>query len=194
MKRILLSLLLVVSAVGLSAAQTDYYPNESGTIAKDGYTFKYRTLHGLSLEIYNVDQKYYFSEEAYSDGSKKGFDFLYEDDFNPHTGANLSKLDAYETIKDFFSQEQLAYLRTETRYNLFINMTIEPSTGRIADVFFSFPLDAKYKTISPEVFRQIEQFLKENMSFTMTDQGRKLVYAFKLFDINFYDYTPQGSF
>ncbi|MDR2885905.1 MAG: hypothetical protein LBU95_03885, partial [Rikenellaceae bacterium] len=66
---------IVTLAVALSgAAQTNHYPNVSGTITKTGYTYNYRvpTLFGVeetsSIELYNSANPYLNTEWGYKSG------------------------------------------------------------------------------------------------------------------------------
>ncbi len=193
MKKLFFTLLLVVSAVGLSTAQTNYYPNESGTFSGDGYTMKYTSIaEGLAVKLYNADQKFVFTETTYKDGRPLPRDIAFGDTkVYLYSGANISKVDLFEAIKTLLSPEELNYLRTETHYDLRIKILIDTETeGKVTDVWFDLMTDSKYLHIPPSTYHKIEEFIKEHLRFTLTDEAAEFNYAHHSWAINFYDYNP----
>lgn len=185
MKRIILLLLCVVLAQNVFS-QTNYYPNSSGSIPKNGYTYKYTPtrLGNVSKELYNSDAVYYgVTKIARLDGRAES----YEEKINSKSGIDSgSKGHNYidNLIKSKFSEEQINRIKQDG-FGLMIKLTINSATGEIADVVFTFPGFSNFKEIPVEVFRSIELALKRELEFTMNDRGRQYNYGMIVWTINF---------
>jgi len=166
---------MVVATV---AAQTNYYPNTTGTITKSGYTYKYRNERFAHVEIpdgielYNSTSTYLDVEWAYKDGTK--FAHLFgenrPDDFS---SSSITRAQTIALIDALFTSQQKTALRGK-----FMSITVRfnPSTGKIADVYFTFLRKDPFVNIPVEIYRNIELALKERLTIAPTTEGRRLNY------------------
>ncbi len=76
-------------------------------------------------------------------------------------------------VNGLFTSQQKAQLRGKF---VFIELKIDSSTGRIADVYFRIERNGPFANIPVETYRSIEQSLKQNLTFTVTAKGRKMNY------------------
>ncbi len=113
-----------------------------------------------------------------------------DSDVRLYSSASVSKSDLYESIRSFFTSEQLNYLRGEIQFNLYIGLKIDTTTGRVVDVYYDFPYDSKYTSIPPSTYHNIELLIKEHLRFYLTDAASQFTHGYEDWEINFYDYNP----
>ena len=145
----------------MSHAQ-NYYPGESGVVKGDGYVYEYEPFLGGVIELYNSDSRFVGEEMTY-DGST-----LY-------TSLSVTNDEMMALVADQFSDEQKSML---AKHKLIIELRVDPQTGRVADVIFSFfnaPV-IPFTRIPVDVYRRVELALKENMIFTPTAESRRMNY------------------
>jgi hypothetical protein len=158
---------------------TNYYPNTTGTITQSGYTYKYRNLKlagGIVLsdhvELYNATNSFLDVEWVYKDGAP--LPLLPEDNTNTDfTDSSQSVRETIDMIKSCFSTYQKTLLRGKS---MGITVRLDPSSGKIADVYFDFFRDSPFVNIPVETYRSVELALKQNLTITVTDEGRRLNY------------------
>ncbi len=159
---------------------SNQYPYTTGTITKLGYTYKYRNYKfidvevPLVLELYNAANPYLDVEWKHKDGSaltpeeKLG---KRNDVYFSHSSQTVDQTLAM--VNGLFTSEQKTMLKGKL---MMIFLRIDSSTGKIADVYFSFRRDYPFVNIPVETYRSIELALKQNFTFTTTAQGRKMNY------------------
>jgi hypothetical protein len=154
---------------------TNYYPNTSGTIMRSGYTYKYRNDPEYSwpiAQLYNASTTYLDMEWGYKDGSKISLEkFMGEDETPDFSSRSLDYLQRKSLVDGFFTSTQKTSLKGNI---LSIYAIFDSSTGKIADVYFTFNRNSPLANVPVDTYRSIELALKENFTVTVTDTGRKL--------------------
>ncbi len=151
-------------------AQSNYYPNESGIIIKEGYTYKYDSFF-FATKLYNANSIYNDVEEKNRDGSKiskamaLGKGSVIDE-------ASATRQQIFDFVSSLFTPAQKAILK----HKLIISVAIDPLTGKIVDVYFLFPTQTTFSKIPVDVYRRIEIGLKMVLVFKINDEGRKLNY------------------
>jgi hypothetical protein len=159
---------------------TNYYPNTSGTITMSGYTYKYRPLNlsGIELndniELYNAANTYLDVKWGYKDGTPMSAEKQLGKDNTPDfTTGSQTIAETLAMVKGLFSTYQKTLLRGKS---MIIRVRFNPSTGKIEDIYFSFFRDSPFVNIPIETYRSVELALKQNLTITVTDEGRRLNY------------------
>jgi len=179
MKKILISLLFAL-AVATVAAQTNYYPGSAGTIAKSGYTYKYRDLRigaiseDGSIQLYNADVTYLDKDVANRDGKPIDIKAAIAGTTPPsYSARSMTRVQGEDLIRSFFTSQQKAILKGDS---FWVETFVDTSTGKVADVLFSFRKSQSYMNIPIETYRAIELALKQKFTVTVTAEGRKKNY------------------
>lgn len=171
-KRIFLSLFLILAAISLKA-QTDYFPNNNGTIVRSGYTYRFE-MEGGYLTVYNVENHFTGVYEAMKDGSMMSSadsrtPSIEEDGWTLRTAKSIvqSAMNSLSTgERSLVAGKELA-----------IRLYIDSSTGKVCDVVFKLHHYGPFRYIPIEIYRKIETDLKNQLWFTVSDFGRKLNFA-----------------
>ena len=168
MKRVVFFLLMFLGSASMSHAQ-NYYPGESGVVEGDGYVYKYTPFLGKVIELYNSDSRFVGEEMTY-DGSTK-----IPEGTMLYTSMSVTNDEMMALVADQFSDEQKSML---AKNKLLIKLRVDPQTGRVADVIFSFANVSivPFTRIPIDVYRRVELALKENMIFTPTAESRRMNY------------------
>lgn len=190
MKKFIFLSILLFSIAETTSAQTNYYPDSEGTISKSGYTYRYGSKKGddgdvnpVILQIYNSDNRYLNVKWGRKDGTVPP-SYPYEDgigspDEPEHSSASSLTVDQFHsTVNNCFSTQQKALLKGSS---IWIECRIDPSTGKVADVYFSFFRNQPARYIPVETYRSVELAIKQKLSFTMTAEGRRMNYTEVLF-------------
>ena len=181
MKKTIISIILSL-IVATVAAQTNHYPGITGTISKSGYSYKYRNakISGVEatslLELYNAVTSYLDVKWAYKDGSNMSIHKALGDDSSNNPDFSNSSQSIAQTlamVDGCFTSQQKSTLRGKS---MGISIRINPATGRIADVYFDFFRDSPFANIPVETYRSIELALKQSLTLTVTNEGRRLNY------------------
>lgn len=151
-------------------AQTNYY-TETKTFYEDGYAYQCEVDYAGFVTLYNKTNKWTYVAEMYKDTGKT---FVM-----PDSGIDLTEYDTWTDDKcksivvEAFTTEQK--LKVKGR-DLFITMFINTDTGKVDEVNFEFVNFGGYATIPVSVYRKIELEIKNNIWFTLTEEGKKLNY------------------
>ena len=179
MKKTIISIILSL-IVATVAAQTNQYPGTTGTITKSGYTYKYRNLKIHESEIpsilvlYNAANPYLDVNWRHRDGTPLTPEEIIGNSPNSeYFNSNQTIAQTLAMVNGLFTSQQKAQLRGKF---VFIELKIDSSTGRIADVYFRIERNGPFANIPVETYRSIEQSLKQNLTFTVTAKGRKMNY------------------
>jgi hypothetical protein len=155
--------------------EPNFYPDDSGIFTRVGYTYKYRNDPETSwpiVQLYNASTTYLDMEWGYKDGSKISLKkFMGEDKTPDYSSRSLNALQRKSLVDEFFTTEQKAAFK---QHILSIDVRFNPSTGRIADVYFSFNRNSPFASVPVDTYRSIELALKQYFTLTVTDAGRKL--------------------
>lgn len=176
MKKLILALFLIIISISLKA-QTNYYPNETGIVAGNGYTYKYnRTLSPGFITLYNSENRFTGVKWGMKDGSP------IPEDLGLGRTSQFIK-DTWTRQKSFSIVQNAMYtLPTADRErlkgkNLLIMMRIDTSTGKVIEIEFIFLENGPFRYVPVEIFRKIETDLKSQIWFIMTTEGKKLNYG-----------------
>jgi len=180
MKKTIISIIVSLAVITTAAAQTNYYPKTEDTISKSGYAYGYRSektggvVHKSRLEIFNMDNRYLDVEWRRKDGSKPSYEDQFATDEFPHSSTSTMTGDQFSSlINNCLSAQQKALLKGS-----FIDVIcrVDTSTGKVADVYFSFFRLQPARYIPVETYRSIELAIKQKLSFTMTAEGQRMNY------------------
>ena len=131
--------------------------------------YEYEPFLGGVIELYNSDSRFVGEEMTY-DGSTK-----IPEGTMLYTSLSVTNDEMMALVADQFSDEQKSML---AKHKLIIELRVDPQTGRVADVIFSF-FNASvipFTRIPVDVYRRVELALKENMIFTPTAESRRMNY------------------
>ena len=81
----------------------------------------------------------------------------------------------WSIVDDAFTKEQAASFG---KWGLGITLNISSTTGRITDVYFEYISLSNYTKIPVDVYRGIELRLKNEVVFTLTEEGKRLTYCY----------------
>ncbi|MDR2890954.1 MAG: DUF5043 domain-containing protein [Alistipes sp.] len=177
-------LTVVLFALATASAQTNHYPNISGTVVKSEYTYKYRNFLLANnvlgdIELYNSSNIHTDVEWGHEDGTPLTYDEAivghrepYYASYQSHNTRELQRL-----VESTFTNSQRKSLDGEM---IFVGARVDPPTGKIVDVYFIFPRHSPFVNISVDTYRSIELALKETFSLTSTAAGLRMNF-FRLF-------------
>ena len=189
MKKTIISIILSL-IVATVAAQTNHYPGATGTISRSGYSYKYRNgiISGVEItnrvEIYNAANTYLDVKWGHKDGSAltEGESLGYYQDSYYFSYSSKTHDQLRALVDGCFTSQQKVFLRAST---MIVQARLNPMTGRVVDVYFSFRRDYPLVNIPVETFRSIELALKQQLTITATAEGRKF---------NYFEYIWQQNF
>jgi hypothetical protein len=173
MKKLIISLVLSLVAVA-AMAQTNYYPNTTGTNTKSGYTYKYRNMKLAGkdwpshLKLYNADVRFLDKEIVYKDGTLKPLRPP-----RPYSGQSMTDEQVKTMIIGKFTFAQKA---TFGKGSLFVEGLVDTSTGRVVDVYFTFGRNSPFVNIPVETYRNIELAIKQQFTVTVSAEGLRWNY------------------
>ena len=184
MKRILLiTLLLFITASIFS--QTSIYPDSTGikVLYENEYTYQADRLNNGSIELYNRTNKWINQTKIH----KPTGDF--PDENTPDLESNEWKKQTdvlYSILEESYSDEEKEKIKGIGRKGTgFVELFINPETGKVDDVRFSFFRLSYYMYIPVSKFREIELKIKEKLQFKVTDYGKELNYIYDFHNYNF---------
>ena len=170
--KILLMLLFSVFFTLNGAAQTEY--STTRTIQGDGYSYQCDN-EGGSIMLYNSNDQFTYAIWERRDGLP--VDVGYFDGTIPTIINTIARHRQAQSIAvQIFTREELISVM-ELGPTLMIRMIIDPLTGNVAEVNFQFPETTGYAQFPLERYRQIELAIKENITFEITEAGKKLNYC-----------------
>ena len=157
-----------------SVAQTNYYTT-SKTFYKNGYTYRCDVLTRISLNLYNVNNKWIGKESIY----KSTGEIFVMPDAGIQLTTHASWLENKEKLKNIVNAAfTAAQKQTIANQDITLTMYINTDTGKIDDVCFTFLNNEPYAYIPVSVYRNIELAIKENVQEVLTDEGRKLNFIY----------------
>ncbi len=140
------------------------------------YIYKYRNrgVNSNRIELYNAVTSYFDTEWGHKDGTPltpeeaAGLPFSYYYSYRSHTTNELRAI-----VEACFTSEQKAAIKGNS---LVIDAPVNPSTGKIEDVYFRFDKNSSFMNIPIETFRSIELTLKQKVTVKATSEGKKMNY------------------
>ncbi len=151
-------------------AQTNYY-TATKTFNENGYTYQCDVKASGRVTLYNKNNKWTYADQTIKQTGaiyimpEAGVD-LWEDD-------NWTRAKRFEIVNNAFSSAEKQRVKGQ-EFN--IGMFINPETGRVDEVDFTFVDFGPYVTIPVSVYRKIELELKNKIWVTPTVEGKKLNY------------------
>jgi hypothetical protein len=171
-KNIILTTCCLLLFIVAASAQTYYY-DETKTFYENGYTYQCDNAVG-NITLYNNQNRFTYAEKAYKDGSK-----LPEDIARGRVSAiemeTWSRPKARSIVNNAFPAQEKALVKGE---RLSISLYINPDTGKVIEVKFGFWNRSPFGRIPPSTYYKIEQQLKKEIWFTMTEVGKQLNFGF----------------
>jgi hypothetical protein len=160
---------------------TNYYPNPPGTLTRSGYTYNYRTYKlpsGLELrqdiELYNAANIYLDVEWDRKEGTKTEAEAMGKVSWSYYLINRSHTLDQLrEIVAGCFTAGQKTDLSDSS---MIVQALVDPDTGQVVDVYFSFGRISPFIHIPVETYRSIELALKQNFTIRATEAGRKFNY------------------
>ncbi len=123
-----------------------------------------------SVLLYRKSNTLTFTEQVKKDGSPILVDG--EPQKVVSTPEDFKRL--FLTITDCLTAEEKNRAKGD---RMIVSLFISPNTGTVMEVNFSmYPSNNGFCTIPPERYYQIEQTLKQNIKYTVTDNGKKYNY------------------
>ncbi len=141
-------------------AQTNYY-TATKAFNENGYTYQCDVTASRSVTLYNKNNKWVYAKQVYKNTDtifimpEAGVD-LWEDD-------NWTRAKRFEIVNNAFSASEKQRVKGR---DFVISMYINPETGKVDEVDFSFVNFNSYATIPISVYRKIEVELKKSVWFT----------------------------
>jgi len=180
MKKTILSIILSL-IVATVAAQTNQYPNTSGTITLPGYTYVYSSDEdpetgyvSAFVDLRNASASYYNVEYGNKDGSPLTRMELAVGSRAPlYSSQSMTDEELLAMVHGVFSSQQRTTLKG---HSIIIGLRIDSSTGKVADVYFHFFRNKPAANIPVETYRAIELAIKQKFTVTLTAEGRKKNY------------------
>jgi hypothetical protein len=156
----------------------NHYVGDTGTITQSGYTYKYRNgiISGVEvktrIELYNADNKFLDVPWNYKDGTPKneGESLGYYQNSYYFSYSSLTYNQLRTLVAGQFTSQQKNSIQGNS---MVVQALVDPDTGKVVDVYFSFRRAYRLVYIPVETFRNIELAIKEKLTITATDQGRK---------------------
>ena len=184
MKKILLiTLFLLITNCIFS--QTSIYPDSVGTkvFYENGYTYQAERLGSGIIKVYNSDNKWINIAKIH----KLTGDF--PDENTPDLESNewyKQTENLYSILEESYSNEEKEKIKRVGRKGIgFVELFINPETGKVDDVRFSFFRLSYYMYIPVSKFREIELKIKERLQFEVTDYGKQFNYIYYWNDYKF---------
>lgn len=125
--------------------------------------------------IHNPNSIYTYADQTYANGTALPMEIALGDT-PAYTMTNESDHDIQNRVNSALTQAQKQIVGDR---RVAIAVIIDPQTGKVIELFFSFSKRSSYNQLPPSVFRQIEQnFLSRPHidNFAVTDVGRQLNY------------------
>ena len=177
-KQITIFLILCTLSTPILAQRRQFLSHlslSSDTLRMNGYTYVCDTIGSTRVNLYNAANHPGRSEIAYKDGNDIPFEKLMNDDINAVIITDELGDLMWSIVDDAFTKEQAASFG---KWGLGITLNISSTTGRITDVYFEYISLSNYTKIPVDVYRNIELRLKNEVVFTLTEEGKRLTYCY----------------
>jgi hypothetical protein len=148
------------------------YYTTTKTIPGNGYTYKCDIDSHNGITLYNINNRLTYTKWRYKNGEMPPYmvdDVVEETWTKPHS---------FSIVNNAFSSAEKAWIRA-VGHSFSIEMIIDSNTGRVSEVYFTFPKGSRFQQIPLSTFRTIEVNLKSRIWFTLTAEGRKLRYCMR---------------
>jgi len=168
-KLLMFIICVLFSYIGVSA-QTYYY-SETKTFNESGYTYQCDKADWGIVTLYNKANQYTYAHYENKDGSPiEVFDKALPY-FEPD---NWTRQKCISIVNNAFSASDKQQIRGA---KVDVSMTIDTSTGKVIEVDFRLFYNTPMATIPIAAYRYLELALKNQIWFTLTDNGKKLKFV-----------------
>jgi len=148
-------------------AQTYYY-NTTKTFNEGGYTYQCdKASYGI-VTLYNKANQYTYAHYENKDGSPIG---KIENLFPLIEPDNWTRQKCFSIVNNAFSAEEKLRVKGA---KVDVSMTIDTSTGKVIEVDFRLFYNTPTATIPVSTYRNLELILKNQIWFTLSNNGKKL--------------------
>ena len=182
-KRFLIHIVLLFGCADISFAQnyldlSEPLPPEVSvfeTIELEDCTYIREVVDDADIYLYNERCRPRKDEPTYLNGEQVPQEVYMtkEGRFSVQPESNQARL-MLSIVDNAFTMEQADSLKG---YYMFIALRVSSTTGEPTDVYFHFVKTTPYEDIPIEVFRSIEQRMKRELHFEITDFGKSLTYS-----------------
>lgn len=168
--KIIITLIGTLFCISYLSAQTNFY-DVTKTFNENGYSYQCDVPSSGIVTLYNKSNQWIYVDQVYKSSGKY---FIMDDDC-----PNVIEFDTWvdpkceSIVNKVFS---VIEKRRVKEHQFQIGMYINPDTGKVDEVDFTFANFGPYATIPISVYRKIEMDIKQNIWFVPTDEGRKLNY------------------
>ncbi|GHU96141.1 hypothetical protein FACS1894156_6850 [Bacteroidia bacterium] len=167
-----------------------YAPNK--IVTRNEFTYVcYEWLQG-GIWLYNQNNTLTFVKQTFKDGSIYRYDNMELDAYPEHwvsTDALFTNI--YNAISPCLTP---AEQKLVTGDKLIVSLYINPNTGKIIEVEYSFVFFRNgWCRLPPEKFFAMEQALKQQITFNITAEGKKLNYCICVFPVKITQPAPETS-
>lgn len=167
--RTLITFIIYLCSAICICAQSNLY-DETKLIQGNGYTYQCKVI-GILAELYNTNQQFVeLIQKNRRTGENSGMTDSYTPQFEQDT---WTRPKCYAIVRNAFSEEEKQRLKGQF---LKISLYINPDTGKVTDVMFSFSNRGDFATIPITIYRKIELELKKNIWFVPTEHGKQFNY------------------
>ncbi len=175
--RFFLTLLLsAITIAGTSRAQTNY--TVTRVIQGNGYSYLCDS-DGSIVNLYNLTNPFIEVGQLMKDGTD--FDDSI-DSFGNDWQAGINE--AQQLALQTFTAAELESFRSPAKQRFQISLFVNPATERVDEVGFYFDEEHNYAHIPMDRYRQIELAIKQNVTFQISDYGKRLNYCFTAVDFD----------
>jgi hypothetical protein len=157
---------------GAVRAQTYYY-DATKTFNENGYAYQCDNVGGI-VTLYNKANQFTYAEKTYKNGRELPED-IYEGRISAIEMETWSRPKTRSIVNAAFSAQEKAMVKGE---RFVITMFIDPMTGKVIEVKFVTWIRSPYARIPPSTYYKIEQQLKKEIWFTMTEVGKQLNFGY----------------
>ena len=186
-RKFVLTLVLFVIAIGTTHAQTNYYTT-THVIQRNGYTYQCDLRGDSVIELYNSTNSYTDVDQTLKDGTWVDNEYFFQDTFGADWREKRNL--AQQLTHQVFTAAELQSFQNPAGQFLWLSLYVDPDTGRVIEVSFDFSNRFNYAKIPIEKYRQIELAIKNNVTFQISEAGKKLNFCFTHFK---FDPTPVAS-
>lgn len=164
-------------------AQTNYY-TETKTFYEEGYTYQADNYDSGRIKVYNKDCIWINTTQTYKETGEH-FDMLdYEPELIERQSLDKTIKILHSILEECYTEDEKINIKNNKKTSI-INLFINTETGKVDDVRFSFDNTSYYIYIPVSTFRKIELQIKDKLSFTVTEEGKKLNYIYYWEDYQF---------
>ena len=168
MKTLKLNITFIGLLFILNTQAQAYLYNETKTFYENGYTYQADKADYGIVTLYNKANQFTYAPQENRDGSPLGnTDYLPP----PMERESWTRPLSMSIVNNAFSPEEKQRVKGS---KIDVSMTVDSSTGKIIEVDFGLYYNTPESTIPVSTYRKIEEALKNQISFTPTEAGRKL--------------------